>query len=1085
MRESDADLVSGLPQPLARAWSAVLGAGDAAASLTALDAFERELATLFGLVRAAAATAGEAALAAWAQASLDGLTPPADPAEPAEERRRRLRAVAAGLLEASAPRLVALAGPWAVRLAGPSAALGSAPEAGQPFQLAWATPTRVVGVGALGVYDPEQDEVRWGGPGPDAPPRPAAADDAHAPGPAVLRGTAGPGERFASFRLLRAVKAGGQGVLYEAEQDQPRRIVALKVLHAHLMADETAVRRMRAEAQTLAGIDHRHVVQVFDAGVWQGQPWLAMRFVRGPSLNDVLDALSARPAERTSEAAWLEAVLRRPPSTARSERGSHWRRVAEMGRDVARALHACHRAHLVHRDVKPANLLFDPDGSVVLTDFGLARSATSPTLTESNQLVGTPQYVAPETLRPSGTRDVEPRTDVYGLGATLYEALALRRPFADAEGDPVALFRAILTQAPRRLGEVAPAVPRDLDTIVMKCLEKEPAGRYGSAAELADDLDRLLRHEPIRARPPGWGRRALHGVRRHPAVGVVVGTLLLLAAVLLVQGLRQRRLARESRLQGEAEAVARERERRLEGVRSTLHGMSHVQSASPIPYLDGLFELIRHADADTVAVIARALDAVTTAQRQVNEGLPDGGDAATRTRRAHEAQARTIPGTSYRVALTCAEVLGRIGIVPGAVEALERHLGSARAPEALREAGVALARLSRQPGGERALEALERAAQLPHVGIDPAWGRTVRAHLTHPLSGLAPAIPDALLPPPPRRPHGTLRDERPGAELLVPVIVESWMGLGMPQDNRFGRSDDASLARRLTLEGAPRADAWRDLGQVLARQGDLVDACSALTHAVELAPDEPDAWHERAACRRLLGEFAGALRDLAVARRLAPQEAWPAILEGLVWSDAGEPAHGLELLDRAVERHPERALAHSYRSMALIMLGDGAGAERSALRATELEARSAEHWNCVACARLLQGDLAGALAAARESVANGPGYTLGRTTLGALQHLVGESAAAEASLRAALASGAALPFAWNDLGVVLLARGDAAGARAHFAAALQICPRLPSPWLGYARASAALGDAEAERDAAAIHARLSAGPGQTPRGGPR
>jgi tetratricopeptide (TPR) repeat protein/tRNA A-37 threonylcarbamoyl transferase component Bud32 len=329
------------------------------------------------------------------------------------------------------------------------------------------------------------------------------------------------GEWYGPFQVVRRVAAGGQGVLYEAVQRDPPRRVALKTLSLEGGLSDEARRRIREEAVALARVEHANVVPFYAMDETDGVPWIAMKFVEGRSLAEVLQGLRGHPGTIT-QAEWSAAAstTNDRPDSARGK--SHVERVAELGRDVARALAACHACGIVHRDVKPGNLMLDADGRVILTDFGVARSTDARSRTFTRKFVGTLEYLAPEALLPAGRKGPDARIDVYGLGATLYELLTLRSPFADYAQDDGALLVAVQTKDPQAPRKLAPGVPRDLETIVLKAMERDRDRRYATANDLADDLERYLLGEPIKARPAGPLVRARKWARRKPAKAVAL-----------------------------------------------------------------------------------------------------------------------------------------------------------------------------------------------------------------------------------------------------------------------------------------------------------------------------------------------------------------------------------------------------------------------------------------------------------------------------------------------------------------------------------------------------------------------------------
>ncbi len=318
----------------------------------------------------------------------------------------------------------------------------------------------------------------------------------------VPGGEAAPGGRGGSlgYELLEELGRGGMGVVYRARQTALDRLVALKMILAGPHAGPEERGRFRTEVEAAARLQHPHIVTVYEVGERDGVPFCAMELVAGGSLARALEG---------------------GPMQARA--------AAELAETVARAVQHAHDQGVLHRDLNPGNVLLGEGGAPKVTDFGLAKRLDRPAgHTRSGVPVGTPCYMAPELARGKG-REVGPWTDVYGLGATLYEALTGRPPF---QGDtPVETLAQVMYDdavPPRRL---RPGVPRDLEMICLKCLHKDPRGRYASARELADDLRRFLDDEPIRARPVGAGERAVKWARRRPAGAALLAVLVLVAVV--------------------------------------------------------------------------------------------------------------------------------------------------------------------------------------------------------------------------------------------------------------------------------------------------------------------------------------------------------------------------------------------------------------------------------------------------------------------------------------------------------------------------------------------------------------------------
>ncbi|MBX3732902.1 MAG: protein kinase [Verrucomicrobiae bacterium] len=300
-------------------------------------------------------------------------------------------------------------------------------------------------------------------------------------------------QHFGPYELLEEVGRGGMGVIYKARQPGLDRVVALKMLLAGEFADARARERLLREAKIAARLTHPHIVTIHEVGEHQGRPYFAMEYVPGRNL-----AQHCR-----------DGLL--PVATA-----------VRYVEQLARAVHYAHQHGVIHRDLKPANILISPDDEPKLTDFGLTKSLVDPTQTIES--AGSPNFMAPEqadsTLGTTGTP-----TDIYGLGAILYYLLTGRPP---AVGETLSeTLRAVVTGEPVAPRQLRPALPRDLETITLKCLEKEPARRYGSALEVADDLTRWQRHETIHARPSTGAERLAKWVRRRPAVAALSAACLL------------------------------------------------------------------------------------------------------------------------------------------------------------------------------------------------------------------------------------------------------------------------------------------------------------------------------------------------------------------------------------------------------------------------------------------------------------------------------------------------------------------------------------------------------------------------------
>src|SRR2546428_1552355 len=292
---------------------------------------------------------------------------------------------------------------------------------------------------------------------------------------------------FGDYELLEEIARGGMGVVFKARQVSLNRLVALKLISAGALATPDLVKRFKAEAEAAASLSHPNIVPIHEIGEHQGQHYFSMGLIEGPNLREALRQIRNPKSEIR--------IGSEPPHVGCYEP----REAAQLLATIARAVHYAHQRGILHRDVKPSNILLDANGAPHLTDFGLAKLIEKEsTLTHTNAVLGTPAYMSPEQAR-GDTKEVTTAADVYGLGAVLYETLTGSPPFG--RGTSMETIRQVLDQEPRRPSLWNPAVDRDLETICLKCLEKAPSRRYGSAEAVADDLDRWLRSEPIAARP--------------------------------------------------------------------------------------------------------------------------------------------------------------------------------------------------------------------------------------------------------------------------------------------------------------------------------------------------------------------------------------------------------------------------------------------------------------------------------------------------------------------------------------------------------------------------------------------------------
>jgi WD40 repeat protein len=343
-----------------------------------------------------------------------------------------------------------------------------------------------------------------------------------------------PQANLPGFEVLEVLGRGGMGIVWKARQVALDRLVALKMMIAGDAADEGEIARFRSEAEAVARLQHPSIVQIFEVGRHEGRAFFALEYVAGGSLAHKLDGTPLVPRE-----------------------------AALLVEELANAVQYAHERNVLHRDLKPANVLLTPEGRPKIADFGLAKKLdTDDGRTRTGAILGTPSYMAPEQAW-GNSKSVGPRVDIYALGAILYECLTGRPPFRGAT--LLETLEQVRTREPVAPCQLNPAVPRDLETICLKCLQKDPAGRYLSARDLALDLRRFLDGEPVTARPLGAVGRLWRSARRRPMAALVlvltVLTLLLGAggglAVWLYQTSESGR-QREARLRGAAETAREE-----------------------------------------------------------------------------------------------------------------------------------------------------------------------------------------------------------------------------------------------------------------------------------------------------------------------------------------------------------------------------------------------------------------------------------------------------------------------------------------------------------------------------------------------
>jgi serine/threonine protein kinase/Flp pilus assembly protein TadD len=342
---------------------------------------------------------------------------------------------------------------------------------------------------------------------------------------------------FGDYELLEEIGRGGQGVVYRARQKSLNRIVALKVIGLAHWATEAHVKRFRMEAEAAAHLDDPRIVPIYEIGERDGACFFSMKFIEGGQLDKMIGS---------------------EPMPGR--------KAAELMAKLAHTLHHAHQNGVLHRDVKPGNILLDAKGEPHLTDFGLARLVeTESTVTRTLEVLGTPSYMAPEQAAGNNTQ-LTSATDVYGVGAVLYQLLTGHPPFVGST--TYETVRMVLETQPRQPRLCNPKVDRDLETICLKCLEKEPAKRYTSAQSLAEDIERFLRNEPIRSRRSSRLEHVWRWCKRKPLVASLIAALILVVAIGLTGALWELRRVQAERVHVRRAKLSEQEKARLAAERT-------------------------------------------------------------------------------------------------------------------------------------------------------------------------------------------------------------------------------------------------------------------------------------------------------------------------------------------------------------------------------------------------------------------------------------------------------------------------------------------------------------------------------------
>ena len=758
------------------------------------------------------------------------------------------------------------------------------------------------------------------------------------------------------YEVNEEIGRGGMGVVYRARQLSLNRVVALKMILAGRHASDDELGRFRLEAEAVAQLQHPNIVQVYEVGEHHGRAFCCLEFVAGGSLDRKL-AGQPQPARAT----------------------------AVLVRTLAQAMHAAHERGIVHRDLKPANVLVTADGTPKITDFGLAKQLDDDTWkTHSGVILGTPSYMAPEQAA-GHIRQIGPATDTYALGAILYEVLTGRPPFAAAT--LMDTLEQVRYQEPVPPSRLQSKVPRDLEIICLKCLHKDPHRRYASARELANDLDRFLTGEPIRARAIGAWERGLKWARRRPAAAALIATsavaVLGLAAGAFLYQDRQRREAQDAAREARQELSGRQRrdevqQRIVEGQKAladkdldraqlqfsrALAGIGADEAALG-PLRDEARRLLDEAERGLAnrRAVQQALDTTEDFKKQRGEALFHATLATGEGLLANRQATRTACRAAFK--LVGLDLRGR---TPLTLEGTFTETQRAELRAGCYELLLMLAEVETQAGDgaeavRAALDLLARAASLGHPTHPTQAYHLRRARYLERLGEQRQAEAERRLaaarPPVTALDYYLLGDERYKQGDVAAAAVDFERALVLQSDHfwaryflavsylRLGRPAEAKPLLTACLIEQPRF-VWLYLlrGFAHTQLSEFVAAADDFRRALELRPGK-DAQHVLYANRGVLwlqqGKLDQAVADLLHAISLKPGEYQARVTLAHVYQKQKKWAQATEQLKEAIRLEPD--LAFLYRLQARLQRdrpeSNLADALHACKKAIELEQRA-------------------------------------------------------------------------------------------------------------------------------------------------
>jgi serine/threonine protein kinase/Tfp pilus assembly protein PilF len=866
--------------------------------------------------------------------------------------------------------------------------------------------------------------------------------------PAVESAVAG--KTLGDFRLGHEVGHGGMGIVYEAEQISLRRRVALKVLPFASMVDPRRLQRFKNEVRAAACLNHPNIVPIYAVGCDGGIHYYAMQFIEGLTLEQIIQRLatSGRDSPATVDSSTFpegsshttpmltdacdapprplvsmtSSVALTPPlasfSAVGSRNGRQWfHAVARLCAQAADALEHAHSVGIVHRDIKPSNLILDENGNLWITDLGLAHIESEGSLTMTGDLLGTIRYMSPEQAR-GDYRSVDHRADIYSLGITFYELLTLEPAFSDSNRHE--LLRRVTADEPRSPRAISSAIPRDLETILLRAISKDPAKRYAAAARMAEDLRHFLQDEPITARRPSWRERAVKWGRRHPSLATAIATcafLLVLASVigLLITARSAQHFARQqvdvNRRIGESLSAA-----------------------------TGFYEQSRLAIIQDITLWARARELTRFAETLAAGEFAD-------------------PTWLPRVQALMAQLDEQ--------EAIQRLLSRLEDANATQLREKELSRIRIELGRETYDEAFRQWGINPDMVAPEQTSDRILAQ-----------------PQPVRRLIIGHLDRWLGLEYIVGVNADpqrqAWLQAVLAACDAAG--DDAAIWRAKLRQAqlAPNDDALFELatvvdyqsqppysllllGEELCRRKHLQEGIQVLKAAQQRHPG--DIWLNYA-----LYTWLGTTRPprheeryqyAVAAAAIFPDNPHVQLIFGHSLWAAGRIEEAVQYYRTVVERFPADINAYAYLAERLAEMGDVEAALKIGLAGKQVDPKSPLIFLALGNVYQAQGDFQGAVAANRKALELRPDFVHAHSNLGRSLTTLGEL---DAALVAFEKSVELMPEYWGghyNIANILGAKGNTEGAKASYQKAIELNPDFPDAHVNLGRLLLTTGDLDA------------------------